>query len=79
MAWDFAQDKECPSGSTTCTTRWKAVTLKAALEEISVLVASCSFSLSKTPPDTNNIAVFLDGKRLPVDVSNGWMLTDNNS
>jgi len=54
-------------------------TLKAALEDISGLVASCSFALSKAPPDINNIAVFLDGKRLPNDASNGWILTDNNS
>jgi hypothetical protein len=54
-------------------------TLKAALQDISGLVATCSFSLSSTPPDPSNIAVFLDGNRLPNDASNGWILTNNNS
>jgi hypothetical protein len=54
-------------------------TLEAALQDISGLVATCSFSLSKSPPDPNNIAVFLDGMRLPNDGTNGWILTDNNS
>jgi Mg-chelatase subunit ChlD len=54
-------------------------TLEAALQDISGLVATCSFALSQSPPDPNNIAVYLDGLRLPNDATNGWILTDNNS
>jgi hypothetical protein len=54
-------------------------TLEAALQDISGLVATCTFGLGKAPPDPNNIAVFLDGNRLPNDASNGWILTDNNT
>jgi hypothetical protein len=53
--------------------------LKAALADISVIVASCSVSLSTTPPDPNNIAVFLDGERLTAEAEDGFILTDNNS
>jgi hypothetical protein len=54
-------------------------TLEAALQDISGLVATCSFALAKAPPDPNNIAVFLDGQRLRSDPANGFLLTDNNT
>jgi Mg-chelatase subunit ChlD len=54
-------------------------TLEAALQDISGLVATCSFALAKAPPDPNNIAVFLDGQRLPNDPAGGFVLTDNNT
>jgi von Willebrand factor type A domain len=53
--------------------------LKDALQNISGIVATCSFTLAKAPPDPNNIAVFLDGTRAPNDATNGWVLTTNNT
>ena len=51
--------------------------LTKALSEISKLVASCTFTFETTPPDINNIAVYVD-KNLVQKGSNGWTLGANN-
>jgi len=43
-----------------------------ALASISVTVGSCSFMLATAPPDTNNVAVYLDKSLLKRDPNNGW-------
>jgi hypothetical protein len=51
-------------------------TLKEALQKISGIVASCNYKVQFTDagvPDPANIAVFLDGERLPSDPDNGWV------
>ena len=52
--------------------------LSAALASISKAVASCSFSLLSTPPDIDNIAVYLDKSLIPKDSANGWSLGAND-
>jgi Mg-chelatase subunit ChlD len=46
--------------------------LVAALATISKAVSSCNFEMSQTPPDPNNVAVYLDGVLVPKDSNNGW-------
>jgi len=48
--------------------------LVQALSEITGQVSNCVFDLSSAPPDPNNIAVKVDGKKAPRDVSHsdGW-------
>jgi hypothetical protein len=57
--------------------------LKNALQKISGIVASCTFGvqvrLDAGRPDPQNIAVFLDGERLPNDQTDGWVLTNNDT
>lgn len=57
--------------------------LKDALQKISGIVASCTFGvkvrLDAGRPDPQNIAVFLDGERLPNDDADGWVLTNNDT
>jgi len=48
--------------------------LANALDSISKAVASCTFALTSTPQDINNIAVYLDKNLVPQDNSNGWSL-----
>jgi hypothetical protein len=43
-----------------------------AFASISHLVASCTFTLSSTPPDPNNIAVYLDKNLVSQAGANGW-------
>ena len=51
--------------------------LANALTAISTIVASCSFALATTPPDQNNVAVYLDKGLLQQDPSNGWSFGGN--
>jgi hypothetical protein len=57
--------------------------LRDALQKISGIVASCTFGvkvrLDAGRPDPQNIAVFLDGERLPNDDTDGWVLTNNDT
>ncbi len=46
--------------------------LANAFATISQAVTTCTFSLDQTPPDVNNIAVYLDGKLVTKDDANGW-------
>ena len=46
--------------------------LAKALSSISKLVGSCSFKSDEAPPDPNNIAVYVNGKRVDQDSGNGW-------
>jgi hypothetical protein len=46
--------------------------LTNALMSISKQVATCSFTSTQSPPDPNNIAVYLDKNLVPKDASNGW-------
>jgi hypothetical protein len=48
--------------------------LANALESISKAVASCTFALTSTPQDINNIAVYLDKNLVPEGASDGWNL-----
>jgi len=50
-----------------------------AFSTISQLVATCSFTLDSTPPDPNNIAVYLDKNLVQQDSTNGWSLSGNNT
>jgi hypothetical protein len=52
--------------------------LAAALSSISKLVGSCSFTSDETPPDDNNIAVYVNGKRVAQDPNNGWTFGANS-
>jgi hypothetical protein len=46
--------------------------LADAFAAISQQVASCTFTLSTTPPDPNNIAVYLDKNLVKQDSADGW-------
>jgi len=46
--------------------------LVQAFADIKTLVASCTFTLTTTPPDINNIWVYLDKNLVQQDPSNGW-------
>ena len=43
-----------------------------ALSSISKLVGSCSFKSDKAPPDQDNVAVYVNGKKVAQDTNNGW-------
>jgi len=49
-----------------------AADLVSALAAISKAVSSCTFTMSQSPPDPNNVAVYLDGKLIAQDPANGW-------
>jgi hypothetical protein len=49
-----------------------------AFADISKVVASCTFTLSSTPPDINNIGVYLDKNLVEKDPTNGWSLGGGN-
>lgn len=46
--------------------------LADALASISAAVSSCTFEMSQTPPDVNNVAVYMDGALVAKDSTNGW-------
>jgi hypothetical protein len=52
--------------------------LAQALSDISKAVATCNFTLSKTPPDPSNVAVYLDKNLVPKDAANGWSFGANS-
>ncbi len=49
-----------------------AADLASALATISKAVSSCNFEMSQSPPDPNNVAVYLDGALVSKDSTNGW-------
>jgi hypothetical protein len=49
-----------------------ATELADALMAISKAVSSCTFTMSQSPPDPENIAVYLDGQLVAKDPANGW-------
>ena len=49
-----------------------------AFAAISQIVASCTFTLSSTPPDINNVAVYLDKNLVQKDPANGWSFGGGN-
>lgn len=49
-----------------------------AFAAISKLVASCTFTLTSTPPDPNNVAVYLDKQLVAKDADNGWSFAGGN-
>jgi hypothetical protein len=49
-----------------------------AFATISKLVASCTFTLTSTPPDINNVAVYLDKNLVDKDATNGWSFGGGN-
>ena len=46
--------------------------LATALSSISKLVGSCNFNADQAPPDTKNVAVYVNGQRVDQDSNNGW-------
>jgi hypothetical protein len=52
--------------------------LTAAFASISKAVISCTFALAQTPPDTNNVAVYLDTNLVSQDSANGWSFGANS-
>ena len=52
--------------------------LATALAAISQAVTTCTFALARTPPDVNNIAVYLDKNLVDQDPTNGWSLGPNS-
>ena len=65
---DFAQaggtGKYYPAGSAT--------DLASALATIGKAVASCTFTMAQTPPNPDNVAVYIDGSLVSQDATNGW-------
>ncbi len=51
--------------------------LTAAFASISKAVVSCTFALAQTPPDPNNVAVYLDNNLVGQDSANGWSFGAN--
>jgi hypothetical protein len=54
-------------------------TLSDALNTIVGAVASCVYTMAATPPDPNNLGVYLDKHLVPQSASDGWTLGSNNS
>lgn len=52
--------------------------LTNAFATISRSVTTCTFALAQTPPDPNNVAVYLDGNLMPKDDPNGWSFAANS-
>jgi len=52
--------------------------LASALASISKAVATCTFTLSATPPDVTNVAVYLDKNLVTQDAANGWSFGANS-
>jgi hypothetical protein len=52
--------------------------LAAAFASISKAVTTCTFTLTSTPPDINNIGVYLDTNLVSKDSANGWSFGPNN-
>ncbi len=65
---DFAQaggtGQYYPAGSAT--------DLASALATIGKAVASCTFTMAQTPPNPDNVAVYIDGNLVSQDATNGW-------
>jgi len=55
-----------------------AAELASALAAISKAVSSCTFTMSQSPPDPNNVAVYVDGKLIAQDQANGWTFGASN-
>jgi hypothetical protein len=53
--------------------------LTKALQTIAGQVASCTFTMSSTPQDPNNIGVYLDKNLVPNSTSNGWSYEAGNT
>lgn len=52
--------------------------LAAALQEISKAVASCTFTMDQSPPEPNNIAVYVGATAIDKDPANGWSYGGNS-
>ncbi len=52
--------------------------LADAFSTISVAVTTCTFALDQAPPDPTNIGVYLDGKGVDKDPTNGWSYGANS-
>ena len=52
--------------------------LADAFASISKTVTTCTFVMAQTPPDPNNIAVYLDKNLVAKDPTNGWTLGGNS-
>jgi hypothetical protein len=48
--------------------------LATALDSIVGRVASCVYTMGTTPPDTQNLGVYLDKQQIPMSASDGWTL-----
>jgi Mg-chelatase subunit ChlD len=46
--------------------------LTNALSSISKLVGSCSYNSDQPPPDPKNVAVYVNGRKIEQDATNGW-------
>lgn len=55
-----------------------AADLASALAAISKAVSSCTFTMPSAPPDPNNLAVYVGGKLVNKDASNGWSFGSNS-
>jgi hypothetical protein len=53
--------------------------LLAALNAIVGTVVSCVYTMSSTPPDPNNLGVYLDKQLVPQSTSDGWILSSSSS
>jgi len=53
--------------------------LSAALNAIVGTVASCVYTMSSTPPDPNNLGVYLDKQLVPESETDGWTLSSPNA
>jgi hypothetical protein len=64
------------------TTKYYPATSPQALTDafatISKAVTTCTFNLSTTPPDVNNISVYIDKNLVEKDGANGWSLGANS-
>jgi hypothetical protein len=52
--------------------------LTDAFAAISQAVSTCTFALAQPPPDSNNMAVYLDGNRIVKNDPNGWTFGTNS-
>ena len=53
--------------------------LLAALNAIVGTIASCVYTMSSTPPDPNNLGVYLDKRLVEPSAADGWVLSSSNS
>jgi len=53
--------------------------LIAALQSIVGIVASCVYTMSSTPPDPNNLGVYLDKHLVAQSSSDGWTLSGSDT
>jgi len=53
--------------------------LVAALQAIVGTIASCVYTMSSTPPDPNNLGVYLDKQLVPQSPTDGWTLSAPNA